>query len=284
MPSASFDPIARWYDETRSLPVEVATGLTRHLASRYPPPRFPRILEIGVGTGRIAGPLARAGYTVVGVDLSARMLDRLRERLDADPGLAVAPIRATATRLPFRTASFDMGSWTHVLHLIPRWRAALDEALRVVRPGGLLIDLRTTGGPHLRRLSEEYERRARALGWRSRTWGVRNRPPIARYLERSGARPLPRSPRWDWSEPVTARTALRFLGLRIYSRIRSFPVSGHRAVMHELRPWAVRTFGDLDDPHPVRGRADYMVYRAPTAAPPPRSRRPVGRRARRSPG
>jgi ubiquinone/menaquinone biosynthesis C-methylase UbiE len=284
VPSAPFDPIARWYDQTRSLPAEIATGLTRHLATRYPPGRYPRVLELGVGTGRIGGPLARAGYEVVGVDLSSRMLDRLRANLAAEPGLAVFPVRATATRLPFRAGSFDVVSWTHVLHLVPRWRAALREALRVVRPGGLLIDLRTTGGPHLRRLSKEYERRARVHGWRSRTRGVRNRPPIARYLDRAGARALPRSPRWEWSEAVTARSALRFLGLRIYSRMRTFPLAGHRAVMHELRPWAARTYGDLDVPHPVRGRADYMVFRAPSTVRPSRSRGPLGRRGRRTGG
>lgn len=39
-----------------------------------------RVLELGVGTGRIALPLADAGLTVVGCDASTKMLDRLAEK------------------------------------------------------------------------------------------------------------------------------------------------------------------------------------------------------------
>jgi SAM-dependent methyltransferase len=42
-----------------------------------------RVLELGVGTGRLAVPMAIAGLHVVGIDSSAAMLERLRER-DAD--------------------------------------------------------------------------------------------------------------------------------------------------------------------------------------------------------
>jgi SAM-dependent methyltransferase len=39
-----------------------------------------RVLELGVGTGRLAVPLAAAGASVVGVDVSSAMLDRLRDK------------------------------------------------------------------------------------------------------------------------------------------------------------------------------------------------------------
>jgi len=42
--------------------------------------RVPRVLELAVGTGRLAVPLAERGLDVVGVDTSAAMLDRLRAR------------------------------------------------------------------------------------------------------------------------------------------------------------------------------------------------------------
>ena len=41
------------------------------------------VLELGVGTGRVAIPLAQAGHDVVGVDQSASMLVRARENLAA---------------------------------------------------------------------------------------------------------------------------------------------------------------------------------------------------------
>jgi SAM-dependent methyltransferase len=43
------------------------------------------ILELCCGTGRVAIPLARSGFDIVGVDLFPAMLDRLRERLGSEP-------------------------------------------------------------------------------------------------------------------------------------------------------------------------------------------------------
>jgi SAM-dependent methyltransferase len=41
------------------------------------------VLELGAGTGRVAIPLAQAGYEVVGLDASPAMLDRARRNLEA---------------------------------------------------------------------------------------------------------------------------------------------------------------------------------------------------------
>src|SRR4029077_6963688 len=90
-------------------------------------------LEIGVGTGRFALPLARAGVRIVGVDISSAMLRRLVEKSE---GLVVPLALADATRLPFREGTFGAGIAAHVLHLIPQWRTAIGELLRVIRPGG----------------------------------------------------------------------------------------------------------------------------------------------------
>lgn len=42
------------------------------------------VLEIGVGTGRVAAAVARAGRDVVGIDVSPSMLERARGRLDGE--------------------------------------------------------------------------------------------------------------------------------------------------------------------------------------------------------
>jgi SAM-dependent methyltransferase len=57
------------------------------------------VLELGVGTGRLAGPLARRGRPVVGIDASRSMLRRCRE---ATAGLGVALVRADMAALPLR--------------------------------------------------------------------------------------------------------------------------------------------------------------------------------------
>src|SRR5207248_325125 len=73
------------------------------------------VLEIGIGTGRIAVPMVDKGSSIVGIDLSRPMLARLIEKTDRRPRLAIAD----ATRPPFRDAAFGAAYGVHVLHLIP---------------------------------------------------------------------------------------------------------------------------------------------------------------------
>jgi SAM-dependent methyltransferase len=90
-----------------------------------------------VGTGRIALPLAERGLDLVGTDIAAGMLARL---VDNAGGRAPFPLlRADATAMPFADASFGGVLACHVLHLIPDSSRAVDEAWRVLRPGGCLL-------------------------------------------------------------------------------------------------------------------------------------------------
>ena len=69
------------------------------------------VLDIGCGTGhttRDAARLASSG-SVLGVDLSARMLDRARERSKAEGLTNVDYVQADAQVHPFATDAFDLG-------------------------------------------------------------------------------------------------------------------------------------------------------------------------------
>src|SRR5215213_9477240 len=75
--SQSFDRAAAFYDRTRITdPVQLEAAID--LLDRTLPAGS--ALEIGVGTGALAVPLADRGRRVVGVDLSASMLERLRSK------------------------------------------------------------------------------------------------------------------------------------------------------------------------------------------------------------
>jgi len=131
----SFDRAADFYDATRALPAHVHARLTALLVSELAG-RSP-CLEIGVGTGRIALPLLAAGVELMGVDIAPKMLGRL---VDNNGGRRPCPLCvADVTVLPVAGPSFDAVLASHLLHLVPDWRRTVDEALRVLRPGGVLL-------------------------------------------------------------------------------------------------------------------------------------------------
>ena len=73
----NFDQWADWYDVYYSNVPEVETSFYVDLAKESGGP----VLEIGVGTGRLAIPTASAGVNVVGLDLNQAMLDRADAKL-----------------------------------------------------------------------------------------------------------------------------------------------------------------------------------------------------------
>jgi SAM-dependent methyltransferase len=130
--SVSFDRAASCYDATRVTDEETLRGVVDLLRREVAVDAGP-VLEIGVGTGALALPLAARGARLVGVDLSGEMMSRLR-----DKGGGVALARADATGLPFRDAAFAGAYARWVLHLIPAWHVAVEELVRVVRPGAVV--------------------------------------------------------------------------------------------------------------------------------------------------
>lgn len=90
------------------------------------------LLEVGCGTGLILERLARSCRSAKGVDLSEGMLDKARERgLDVKLG--------SATDLPYDDASFDVVCSFKVLAHVPEITKALQEMVRVTRPGGHVL-------------------------------------------------------------------------------------------------------------------------------------------------
>jgi ubiquinone/menaquinone biosynthesis C-methylase UbiE len=159
-----FDRVAEVYDETRRLTPEASIATTELLDAELSGGQ--PCLEIGVGTGLIALPLAASGVRLTGIDLSAAMLGKLVEKAG---GRAPFPlVIGDATRLPFADGTFGGAYARHVLHLIADWRTALTELVRVVVRGGVLvINIGFNEGPWLEvgdRLDELVGRQARRVG------------------------------------------------------------------------------------------------------------------------
>jgi len=103
-----------------------------------------RVLDVATGTGLVTEELVhRYACQVVGLDQSAAMLSRAREKLARDPGLAgqVELVEGEAERLPFADGEFDHLTFTYLLRYVDDPAATLAELARVVRPGGRLASL-----------------------------------------------------------------------------------------------------------------------------------------------
>jgi phosphatidylethanolamine/phosphatidyl-N-methylethanolamine N-methyltransferase len=128
-----------------------------------------RILEIGVGTG-ISLPGYAATNRVVGIDLSAAMLQKARARV---AHLSLKNVEALdvmdAEHLSFPNDSFDVVVANYVISTLPHPEWGLDECARVLKPGGELIIVSRVGaeaGP--RRVVERcLQPLVRRLGWRT---------------------------------------------------------------------------------------------------------------------
>ena len=101
----------------------------------------PRILEVGAGTGRYSVTLAREGFAVTAVELIAHNLELLRAKLDGtEPLTALQGNALNLSMLP--DDAFDMtlllGPMYH-LYRVEDQRQALREAVRVTKPGGLIL-------------------------------------------------------------------------------------------------------------------------------------------------
>lgn len=98
---------------------------------------FTDVLDVGCGTGATLEALLRAypGTRAAGIDLSPRMVEVARARLEGSARVQVAD----AEHLPAGDASVDLVICVDSLHHYPDPAAALAEMHRVSRPGGSLV-------------------------------------------------------------------------------------------------------------------------------------------------
>ncbi|MET0560193.1 MAG: class I SAM-dependent methyltransferase [Gaiellaceae bacterium] len=108
----------------------------RFLVSRLPADGA-HVLDVATGTGLVAAELLRSGFVVTGVDQSAEMLARARQRFGGHVDLVESPAEA----LPFAAASFDHLTVTYLLRYVDDPAATLTELARVIRPGGVVASL-----------------------------------------------------------------------------------------------------------------------------------------------
>jgi SAM-dependent methyltransferase len=253
----NFDRVAAVYDATRGLPDEVSERVAEGIVQAIHATPETRLLELGIGTGRIAIPLAGRGYTYTGIDISAEMMGRLREKANL-PNLSLR--EGDITTLPFEGGSFDAVLAFHVLHLVAEWRQALGEARRVTVPGGYFL----LGGNDVPPDDPATIIRVR---WRelASELGTEPRPPHG-SLEHVEAE-LTEQECWlamyrvaRWRRDFAPSELIELLHRRTFSA--SWDVSDEvmDTVNERLLAWARETYGDLE--HPVRSESEFALVAA----------------------
>jgi ubiquinone/menaquinone biosynthesis C-methylase UbiE len=94
-----------------------------------------RVLDVACGAGNTAIAAARRFTEVVGLDFVPQLLERGRQRAEAE-GLEIEFIEGDAQEMPFDDASFDVVLSTFGAMFAPDQQRTADELLRVCRPGG----------------------------------------------------------------------------------------------------------------------------------------------------
>ena len=252
--SVSFDRAAEYYDETRTTDAvslrTILDLLEEEVCGRGP------VLELGVGTGQLALPLAERGSPVMGLDLSTDMMAVLRGK--AGHGSGPPLMQADAIRLPVRNASLGGAYARWVLHLIPEWMDALGELDRTVVAGGkVAIEPGGFSGP----FREIYLRYKQMLGdavvavglsaldrdeqldegFGSLGWVVQRKVPVTYERTATLREVFDEIPtkRWSWTWRV--------------------PDDDLVATTEAVRVWAEDRFGDLDEPLPMEATR-WRVY------------------------
>lgn len=137
MPSP-YDDIAELYDPwSRSVVEDVGFYVAEAVAAGGP------VVELGVGTGRIAIPVAAEGIEVIGVDSSERMLEVCRRRAELAGVAGLIDLRLGDLREPpvserVRLVTVPFRSLLHLLEDEERLKA-LAAARELLVPGGRLV-------------------------------------------------------------------------------------------------------------------------------------------------
>lgn len=250
----SFDRAAGYYDQTRSLPEHLMEQLVALLVAELP--AGGRCLEIGVGTGRIALPLLDRGIQIVGVDISLEMVRRYVAK--ARPRTVEVAI-ADATRLPFASRTFTSAIASHVLHLIPEWKAALDELVRVLVPGGVLLASRSADP---RAEWQNVVRRRFYIEAGDPSWP----PGLSRIdeLDREmSARHASVRKLDDVSNDAASSIAevLEMLEKGIYAACWAIDAETRVRAAAATREWAARELGDIHERRRTTSSSDWRAYR-----------------------
>ncbi|MDX6506418.1 MAG: hypothetical protein QOG06_1062 [Gaiellaceae bacterium] len=182
---SAYDKIARIYDPwSRSVVEDVPFYVEEAVRAGGP------VLELGVGTGRIAVPIAAAGVHVVGVDTSAGMLEVARERAELAGAAALVDLRQGDMRDPpiegaFALVAIPFRSLLHMESDSDR-RSALQAVRERLAPAGRFVfDVFTPGADDIADTHGRWLEREPGI-WERADWNEATRTLVLRVRGAAG--------------------------------------------------------------------------------------------------
>lgn len=216
--SISLDRVAEVFDRTRGFPQRVMNKILKTLKEELEGCR--RILDVGVGTGRLSKPLQDVGFEVVGVDVSKKFLGKAYERGTEDL------ILGDACSLPFQDSTFDASISVGTLHLIADWRSALREIARVAMKFLFTIHY-STHEEYRTTPSGVYKEFVEKHGYSC------GHPGLGEWKLKEIIKPT--KSRFVTSYNISTNERIAFLSEKVFSYQWNVPEDLHEKVMEELR-------------------------------------------------
>lgn len=246
--SIVFDRAVEYYDQTRALPEWRHNAMIESLIRESGMKPEDHVLEIGIGTGRIAFSVALHVNRLYGIDLSQEMMGMLRRKL-ADAKAVIELSQADAVRLPFPNETFEVAYAVHVYHLVHQWRSGIAEAWRILKPGGHFVvsfHKRDANSPNVL-LRNKMHSLANELGVDTKRPGAQSEQEI--YEEIVKFDPAPRVViASEWQDVEVPARILEELDRQIFSETWMIPREVMDKIMPPLREWANVEYGDVTKP------------------------------------
>ena len=157
---------------------------------------------------------------MTGIDFAPQMLAEARKKAAAQ-GLAVRFEEGDAEQLPFAVGSFDLVMTRHVLWTLPHPEQAIDEWIRVLRPGGRLAVMDSQFDPSVLERSPQNARSSTeyaGIGDRLPFLGGRPQAEIEALLRAHGLVDVSGDPVQDLVEAQAQRMAEEGLEVRVRGR------------------------------------------------------------------
>lgn len=237
-----FDSVASEYDATRpDYPAQLFDALESAMGQ---PLLWSDVCDVGAGTGIATRAIAGRGATVTAVDPGLGVLQVLKGRTTS----RVHVVAGDGNALPLRDGLFDLVTYAQSFHWTDP-EVAVDEAFRVLKPGGVLALWWNQHDRTVPWFAEHQQRVNSACGWSGHT-------------DESWAADLLRAGRWGArvatvTIPWSRRITIADFGRNIATKSYVFDLPDHGAAL--IAAEVARLIAEQPDGHVVEPFTTYAV-------------------------